>query len=124
MLRIGIAIIAALTLALGLVTWRLKVAWQDNAVIEQQLDSANQQLRDAEVREKAIDETVGKLIGATRDNAKKLNQTLEAIRDIKPEPGDTHESIDCLDRPLPAALDRSLRHPRNQDGHSAGNPAR
>ena len=75
MLRIGIAIIAVLTLALGLVTWRLKVAWQDNAVIEQQLDSANQQLRDAEVREKPIDETVGKLIGATRDNAKQLNQT-------------------------------------------------
>lgn len=123
MLRIGLAIIAALTLALGLVTWRLKVAWQDNAVIEQQLETATRQLHDAEVREKAIDETMGRFVSATRDNAKKLDQTLNAIRDIKPEPGDTHESIDCLDRNLPAALDRSLRH-RNPDGNAAGNPAR
>lgn len=106
-------IIAALVAALALTGWGLKSAWESKAVVEQQLEKAEADLRDADVRQKAIDDTVGKLISNNRVNAKKLDETLTAIRSIKPEPGDTNESIDCLTRPVPAALSRSLRDDAN-----------
>src|SRR5574343_1144040 len=101
-------IIAALVAALAVAGWGLKSAWEDSAKSRLELAEANRQLRDADVRQKAVDETVGKMIVANRENAKKLDATLTAVRNIKPESGDTNESIDCLDRPVPAALSRSL----------------
>ena len=109
-MRVLIGVVAALSIALGLAGWRLKVAWEDLAVVTTERDSLKGEVERGEKRFAAFDESIKRLTGATRANEAKLGETISAIRGITKTEGDTDESIQCLDRAVPVQLDRSLRH--------------
>ena len=109
-MRVLIGVVAALSIALAVAGWRLKVAWEDLAVVSQERDSLKGEVERGEKRFIAFDESIKRLTGATRANEAKLGETISAIRGIAKTEGDTDETVACLDMPVPVQLDRSLRH--------------
>lgn len=117
-MRVWIITVAVLVTLLGLAGWRLKVAWQDLALAEQQVDQVTQE-RDAQrvqterlaKRFDQLDTVLLALSVGTAENSKQLDTTLAAIRGIKKTQGDSDATMRCLDLPLPRQLVDQLREP-------------
>lgn len=115
-MKILIGVLLALLAGIGWTGWQLREAWGREAGLSTALTSAqaalavaNQQNEDLVGRFDAFDQALQRLDAKQAQRQADLTGRLNTIRDIVAEPGDSDASISCLDVPVPAQLDRSLR---------------
>lgn len=115
-MKILIGVLLALLAGLGWTGWQLREAWgRENGLAvalgsaQAALAVANQQNENLVGRFDAFDQALQRLDAKQALRQADLTGRLNTIRDIVAEPGDSHESLECLDVPVPAQLDRSLR---------------
>lgn len=115
-MKILIGVIAALVVALGLTGWWLKSTLESKATIAEQLAGVQGQLKTSEDQNKglagrfdSLDLALKDMGAAQQQNQLVLANRLATIKNIVQEPGDSNESISCLDQRVPAQLDRGLR---------------
>lgn len=101
-------ILAALVAATLFLGWLLKQAWETNAEQEVTITRLEGE-RDAAIEAKqSLDSAVTELREKARKSDQKLAGALKNLNNLKPEEGEK-DAFECLDRTVPAALDRSLR---------------
>lgn len=122
-MKILIGVLLAVLLALGASRWQIyrqdqQLVQRDLDLAEVQgkldgvthaLDTANDQSRQAVARMDQFDAAVRLLDENARKNQAELTSRLETLKTIVQEPGDSHESVACLDVRVPAQFDRGLR---------------
>lgn len=109
------ALVATL-LVLGFTGWRWQAA-HEALVVSQERErllagELERQVRSGELlssRIAALDQSMTRLHDANEAHARQLGLTLAGIDRIEKTEGDTDESLECLDLPVPAELDRWLR---------------
>lgn len=104
-------IIAALVAATALMGWLLKGAWETNAEQAVAITRLEGERDDAIQAKDTLDSTVAELRAKGQVADRKLQATLKQLTTLKPEEGETDaKPFECLDVPVPAALDRILRN--------------
>lgn len=122
-MKILIGILLAALLALWLAGWQLKASLKREDEVSQQLalvqasskvlETQNRELLD---RFGSLDSVMTSLNQAQAVNQLELLGRLKAITKIVKETGDSDETIQCVDLPVPAQLDRRLREPTPAGG--------
>lgn len=115
-MQILMGALAAAVLALGLMGWQLKNAWDDTANARQSAlqaeQAAGEQRQQAELllgRLTALDTALTRLETGTQANTHLLGQTLLGIENIQPTAGDHPDAQKCLDVRVPAQLADRVR---------------
>lgn len=115
-MKILIGVLLALLAGIGWTGWQLREAWgRENGLTvalssaQAALAVANQQNENLVGRFDAFDQALQRLDAKQAQRQADLTGRLNTIRDIVAEPGDSDESVTCLDVRVPAQLDRSLR---------------
>lgn len=107
---------ASLAVALGLALWGLSRSLAEVSAANERVAQLEASVRKAEresnlwvERMDAFDTAIGRLNASTEKNHADLKIRLDAIRSVTKQPGDTDESISCLDVRIPAQLIDGLR---------------
>lgn len=115
-MKILIGVLLALLAGLGWTGWQLREAWQRESSLSQVLSTAQGALAVATAqndslvgRFDAFDQALQRLDAKQVQRQADLTGRLNTIRTIVQETNDDPQSILCLDVPVPAQLDRSLR---------------
>lgn len=115
-MKILVGALVATLLALGLVGWRWQVTQEELAVTRERervlSGELERQIRAGEQLEQrltALDQSMARLYEANEIHARRLGETLAGIDRIERTEGDTDETLNCLDTPVPAQLDDWLR---------------
>lgn len=115
-MKILIGVLIALVLALAGCAWALQESQRKRGLAEQLVVETREALAKSEGQNKALvgrfdslDASLKGLGVNLKANQAQLQATLKGIQNIVQEPGDSDESIRCLDVRVPAQLDRGLR---------------
>lgn len=115
-MKILSGVIAVLVLAVAVMGYQLKASVGREAVATKALEGAERALAQAERENTRLDDRFETLDAAMTglSNTIALNQgdlrrRLESIKTIVQEPGDSDESVACLDVRVPAQLSRSVQ---------------
>lgn len=115
-MKILIGVIVTLALAVAGLWWQLDGTQTERDLAQQALTNTREALSKAEAqnttligRFDSLDTSLKGLGAAQLRNQADLTNRLATIKNIVQEPGDTDESISCLDVRVPAQLDRGLR---------------
>ena len=115
-MRILIGVLLALLAGLGWTGWQLRESWAREgevmSVLQQTqgaLAVATKQNENLVGRFDAFDQALQRLDAKQTQRQADLTGRLNTIRTIVQETGDDPASVSCLDVPVPAQLDRSLR---------------
>lgn len=115
-MKILIGALIALVLALAGCGWALQESQRKRGLAEQLVVEKQKALDKSEGQNKALVGRFDSLDASLKDlganqkaNQARLQATLVGIKNIVQEPGDSDESIRCLDVRVPAQLDRGLR---------------
>lgn len=115
-MKILIGVAVALAVALGVTGWQLSESLGREATIRQQHAQAVGALAISETqnallagRFDSLDQALSDLSQRQQDNKRDLDRRLSNLTTIVQEPGDSDESVSCLDVRVPAQLDRGLR---------------
>lgn len=113
-------LIGALVLALaglGVQTWRASSAGEEASLAKLQASLLDQQLVQQTAQASALqgrfdsfDAKLVLLAGVTEANGKLLTGAVDQLDNLKPQPEDTHETVNCARLPVPVDVDRVLRH--------------
>lgn len=105
--RIAVFLSMALGIAMSLLAlrsaWTATQAWENRAIAAEELVGA------LESRFDDLDRSMARIDEETRANRKALDRQLADLRNIQPTEGDSDETLECLDLPVPRALDGLLR---------------
>lgn len=99
----------AMALALAGTLWGLRSAWIDAQVWETRAIAAEGRAGALEARFDEIDKSLNELAAETKRNQQDLTAALVDLQNIQPMEGDSDETLECLDLPVPGALDGILR---------------
>lgn len=115
-MKILVGALLAVLIALGFAGWRLQAAWDDLAVARTKTEALQVELkRQTEAGERldsrlvTLDLSLSRLHELTQRHTQQLGKTLAGIDRIEKSETDTHETIQCLDLPVPVELDGWLQ---------------
>lgn len=115
-MKILIGVLLALAVALGVTGWQLSESLGREATIREQHAQAVGALAISEAqngllagRFDSLDQALLELADKQQANKQDLDRRLNNLTTIVQEPGDSDESVSCLDVRVPAQLDRGLR---------------
>lgn len=114
-MRITYGVILAMGVSLLGAAWALKQAWGATQVWEDRANAAEERVDNLTARFERLDEALLELAGETRANREALDTRLTEIRDLQQSENDSDETMQCLDLPVPTALDHILRRTAGRD---------
>lgn len=122
-MKILIGILLAALLALWLAGWQLASSLEREGETAKQLGLVQASSKVLETQNRELLDRFGSLdsVMTSLNQAQAVNQLellgrLKAITKIVKETGDSDETIQCVDLPVPAQLDRRLREPTPAGG--------
>lgn len=102
-------VILAMGLGLSAALWGLKTTWGEVRAQEARANAAESRVEALTARFDAIDRSLNELAVETKQNQRDLTAALVDLQNIQPMEGDSDETLECLDLPVPGALDGILR---------------
>lgn len=114
-MRVTYGVILAMGVALLAAAWALKQSWGATQVWEGRAKAAETRVDALTARFKALDAALLNLANETRANREALDTRLTEIRDLQQSESDSDETMQCLDLPVPTALDHILRRTAGRD---------